>query len=72
MTSIDDELDKFYPGCGVNPDSKRRKEGYVCSCEKGSPNPGYVIRVPSLHEKHCHVRKKLAKESFEAGVTLNN
>jgi hypothetical protein len=67
MTNIDDKLDKVFPVARA-----KKKEGFVCSCERGSPRPGHVIRVPSFHAKSCHVRKKLAKESFEAGVTLNN
>jgi len=43
----------------MTPQPKRKREGYVCDCILGSPKPHYVIRVARLHDKDCHVRKKL-------------
>jgi hypothetical protein len=46
--------------------------GHVCDCPKGSPSPGYVIQVPKLHDKNCHVRRMLAEISYSKGDMLNN
>jgi len=46
--------------------------GYTCDCPLGSPKPGHVIQVPKLHERNCHVRRKLAEISFSKGDMLNN
>jgi hypothetical protein len=46
--------------------------GYVCDCPLGSPKQHWVILVPSLHERTCHVRKALAEMSCTKGDVLNN
>jgi hypothetical protein len=50
--------------------AKRLRE-FICDCPLGSPNAGHVILVPALHKRTCHVRKTLARMSFEKGDLLN-
>jgi hypothetical protein len=46
--------------------------GYCCDCPLGRPKQHWVVLVPSLHEKNCHVRRKLAEISYTKGDMLNN
>lgn len=43
------------------------KPGYICDCERGSPEPGRVILVSKLHSRDCHVRRKLAGGDYTIG-----
>jgi hypothetical protein len=68
MTDLDnkDELIKSSADAIIAKAKNKSQLRYVCGCKLGSPVSGKVILVPTLHEKTCHVRRKLATSDYTA------
>jgi hypothetical protein len=66
MTDLDnkDELIKSSADAIIAKAKNKSQLCYICSCKLGSPVPGKVILVPTLHENTCRIRRKLASSDY--------